>query len=112
MQRGPLAVERILGQAIKGSNSDEKRGELRMIDEFEVEFLFPDSALGRIVAGDEQCKIERDHGWSSAEFAGDRSEMIAGDRPDRAANIDDLGRSQIRGKRRYDAAPAHRNSPF
>ena len=109
MQRGALAVERILGQAVKGSNGDEKRGELRMIDEFEVEFLFPDSALGGIVPGDEQCEIERNHGGSSAEFAGYSSEMIAGDRADGAADIDDLRRSEIGGKCSDDAAAGHGN---
>ena len=109
MQRGALAVERILGQAVKGGNGDEKRGELRMIDEFEVEFLFPDSALGRIVPGDEKCKIERDHRGRSAEFAGHSSEMIAGDRADGAADIDDLRRSEIGGKCSDDAAAGHGN---
>ena len=109
MQSGALAVERILGKAAKGSNGDEKWSELRMIDKFEVEFLFSDSALGRIVAGDEQCEIKRDHGGRSAEFAGDSCEMVAGDRADGTADIDDLRRSEIGGKCSDDSAAGHGN---
>src|SRR5437016_6775591 len=75
MQCGALAVQRILGKAAKGSNGHEKRSELRMIDEFEVQFLFSDSSPGRIVPGDKQREIERDHRGRSAEFASDRREM-------------------------------------
>jgi len=38
---------------------------------------------------------------------GDSSEMIAGDRADGAADIDDLRRSKIGGKRGDDAAAGH-----
>src|ERR1700686_5838753 len=59
--------------------------------------------------GDQQCEIERDHGGRRAEFAGDSSEMIAGDRADGTANIDDLRRSKIGGKRGDDTAAGHGN---
>src|SRR5258708_22446535 len=91
MERGAYAVKRVLREAVKRGDGHEERGELRMIDEFEVERLL----LGRGSAGNQERQIQGNHWRRRAQLAGDDGEVIAGNRADGAADIDDLGGSEF-----------------
>src|SRR5689334_21840574 len=86
MKGGALAIQRILGEPAEGSDGHEKRRQLRMIDEFEMERLL---LRGR-GAGDQQRQIQRNHRGRRTELAGDGREMIPGYGADGAADIDDF----------------------
>ena len=101
VQRGAFAVGGILGEAIERGHGDQERGELRMIHHFEVE-------LGFVGTGDEG-QVERNHCRWRAQFSGDGGEMVARDRADGAAHIDDFCGSQGRGQSGHHFAARHRH---
>src|SRR6266571_5177705 len=98
-----LSTKRVLREAVKRGDGHEERGELRMIDEFKVERLL----LGRGSAGNQQRQIQGNHWRRRAQLAGDDGEVIAGNRADGAADIDDLRGSEFGRERREDAGASH-----
>src|ERR1700686_3061655 len=99
MQRGTFAVNSVLGEAVEGGDGHQQGSELGMIYDVEVEFFLADFSRHR--------KVQRNHRRRSAELAGDRGEMVAGNRADGAGYVDDFGGGQFRGKRGEHAAARH-----
>src|SRR6266403_1021911 len=101
MERGAFSVYRILRETVKGSDGDEQGRQLGMIDDLEMQFLLADFGIN--------AEVERNHRRGSAEPAGDRGEMVAGDGADGAADIHDFGGSEVGRKRGEHATAGHRN---
>src|SRR4029077_2272525 len=99
MERGSLAVKRVLSQAIENSEADEERCEFGVIDHLEVQFLYG--------AADSEGEIDGDHWRRSAKLTCDSREMVAGDGADGAANVDDLGGSEFGGEGCDDFGAGH-----
>src|SRR5882672_9385170 len=101
MERGAFSVYRILRETVKGSDGDEQGRQLGMIDDFEMQFLLADFCI--------HAEVERNHRRRSAEPAGNRGEMVAGNSADGAADIHDFRGSEVGRKRGEHAAARHRN---
>src|SRR5882762_10145472 len=101
VERGAFSVYRILREALKRSDGHEQGRELGMIDDLEMQFLLADFGI--------HAEVERNHRWRSAEPAGNRGEMVAGDGADGAADIHDFRGSEVGRKRGEHAAARHRN---
>src|SRR6267378_266439 len=101
MERGAFSVYRILREAVKRSDGHEQGRQLGMIDDLEMQFLLADFGI--------HAEVERNHRWRSAEPAGDRGEMVAGDSADGASDIHDFCGSEVGRKRGEHAASRHRN---
>src|SRR5882672_5070731 len=82
MERGAFSVYRILRETVKGSDGHEQGRQLGMIDDFEMQFLLADFCI--------HAEVERNHRRRSAEPAGNRGEMVAGNSADGAADIHDF----------------------
>src|SRR5712672_4315820 len=101
MQRGAFSVYRILREAVKRGDGHEQGRELGMIDNLEMQFLLADFGI--------HAEVERNHRRGSAEPAGYRGEMVAGDGADGASDIHDFCGSEVGRKRGEHAAARHRN---
>src|SRR6267378_4214598 len=101
MQRRTFPIDRILRETVKGSDGDEQGRQLGMIDDFEMQFLLADFCI--------HAEVERNHRRRSAEPAGNRGEMVAGNSADGAADIHDFCGSEVGRKRDEHAAAGHRN---
>ncbi len=105
VERGAFAVQRILRESAEGGERNKERRKLRVIDQLDMEGLL----LRRLGARDQQGQIQRYHPWCGAQFSRNRSEMVASDSADGAADIHDLRGSQIGRKRGDHAASRHGN---
>src|SRR5882757_3008696 len=101
MQRRTFPIDRILRETVKGGDGDEQGSQLGMIDDLEMQFLLADFCI--------HAEVERNHRRGSAEPAGNRGEMVAGDGADGAADIHDFRGSEVGRKRGEHAAARHRN---
>src|SRR5712671_1684292 len=101
MERGAFSVDRILREAVKGSDGDEQGSQLGMIDDLEMQFLLADFCI--------HAEVERNHRRGSAEPAGNRGEMVPGNSADGAADIHDFRGSEVGRKRGEHAAAGHWN---
>src|SRR5882762_11684479 len=101
MERGAFSVYRILRETVECGDCYEQGRELGMIDDLEMQFLLADFCI--------HAEVERNHRRGSAEPAGDRGEMVAGDGADGAADIHDFCGSEVGRKRGEHAAARHRN---
>src|SRR5882672_4456822 len=101
MERGAFSVYRILRETVKGSDGDEQGRQLGMINDFEMQFLLANFGI--------HAEVERNHRRRSAEPAGNRGEVVAGNSADGAADIHDFCGSKVGRKRGEHAAARHRN---
>src|SRR6266853_6812644 len=101
MERGAFSVYRILRETVKGSDGDEQGRQLGMIDDFEMQFLLADFCI--------YAEVERNHRRGSAEPAGNRGEMVAGDGADGASHIHNFRGSKVGRKGGEHAAARHWN---
>src|SRR5260370_38520324 len=101
MERGAFSVYCILREAVKRSDGHEEGRELGMIDDLEMQFLLADFGI--------HAEVERNHRRGSAEPAGNRGEMVAGNSADGAADIHDFGGSEVGRKGGEHAAARHRH---
>src|SRR6266481_932709 len=101
MERGAFSVYRILRETVECGDGYEQGRQLGMIDDFEMQFLLADFCI--------HAEVERNHRRRSAEPAGNRGEMVAGNSADGAADIHDFRGSEVGGKRGEHAAAGHRN---
>src|SRR5258708_38287419 len=101
MERGAFFVYRILRETVKGGDGDEQGRQLGMIDDLEMQFLLADFGI--------HAEVERNHRRRSAEPAGNRGEMVAGDGADGAADIHDFRGSEVGRKTGEHAAAGHRH---
>src|SRR5690348_13380946 len=99
MKSGAFAIERVLRQAVENRESHEQRRELWVVHHFEMKLLLR-------AAGDER-EVERNHWRRRAELACNSGEMVAGDRPDGAADVDDFGGGEFGGKCRDHLRASH-----
>src|SRR6266403_2389202 len=101
MERGAFSVYRILRETVECGDGYEQGRELGMIDDLEMQFLLADFGI--------HAEVERNHRRGSAEPAGNRGEMVAGDGADGSPDIHDFRGSEVGRKRGEHAAAGHRN---
>src|ERR1700690_2970148 len=99
-QRGAFAVGRARDDAVECGESDEKWGERRAFDDFEVKLFF----TGR----SEKLDVHRNHGWTRAELAHDGGEAVLRESSDQTAGGHDFRGRHGRGESKNHVAAGER----